>query len=272
MNDNKPQNKINKRDLTKMFWRMQIFQGSWNYERMQNLAYLFCMKPVLKKIYNNKPKEEKVKAIKRHLEFFNTMPTLAAPIMGVTAAMEEQGGNEVGQAISSVKVGLMGPLAGLGDSIIWLTWMPICMSIAASFTSQGNPLGLILGLLMFNIVNVSAKYYGISFGYEKGVNLLEETKDSGIIQRYTTMATILGLTLIGGLIPQMVSIKIPLTLAVGEVKVVVQEILDGIMPSLVPLLVTYLCYHFIKKGRPAVGILVVIILASILCKWVGILG
>lgn len=264
--------KLTNKDLRGIFWRMQWFQVSWNYERMQCLSFLYCLKPILKKLYKNSPKEEKVKAIKRHLEFFNTMPTLGAPILGISAAMEEKGGNEVGQAISSVKVGLMGPLAGLGDSIIWLTWMPICMSLGASFAAQGNPLGIILALLMFNAVNIPLKYYGIRFGYEKGISVLENAKDSGIIQRYTTMASILGLVIIGGLIPQMVAVNIPLTLTINEVKVVVQDVLNSIMPKIIPLIVTFICYRYLKKGKnPIIALLVIVVLAVIL-KIAGIIG
>lgn len=264
--------KITEKELKSVFWRMQLFQGSWNYERMQALGFLFSMKPVLKKVYKNRSKEEKAEAIKRHLEFFNTHPTLAAPILGVTSAMEEEAANEAGTAISSIKVGAMGPLAGLGDSIIWLTWMPICMSIGASFAKQGNPVGLILALVLFNVVNIPLKYWGIKLGYEKGLSFIKESKDSKVIQRFTTMATIMGLVLVGGLVPQMVNIKIPYVLQVGQVKVVFQQILDGIMPSLLAVLVTFLCFRLLKKGKNAVVILLAIIVLSILGKVLGLLG
>ena len=111
-------NKIQKSDIKKVFWRFQLYGGSWNFERMQNVGFLYSIKPVLKRLYANKSKEEMSTAMKRHMEFFNTNPTMAAPIIGVTSALEEAGGNESGDATTAVKVGLMGPLAGLGDSII----------------------------------------------------------------------------------------------------------------------------------------------------------
>lgn len=106
-------------DLTAMFWRSNIFQGSWNFERMQALGWAYTFLPVLKRLYpeNN---EARRKAIKSHLEFFNTQPFVAAPILGIAATLEEQRANgepiEDG-AIQSVKVGMMGPLAGVGDPI-----------------------------------------------------------------------------------------------------------------------------------------------------------
>lgn len=271
MDEKKGQEKLTKKDFRKVFWRMQTMQFSWNYERMQNLGYLYTIKPILKRLYLNKSKEERSMAMKRHLEFFNTNPIVSGPIIGVTAAMEEQGGNAIGKAISSVKVGLMGPLAGVGDSIFWLTWRPICMSIGAAFAAQGNPIGIILALLMFNIVSMPMKYYGIKYGYEKGASFFQEAKDSGVIQRYTTMATILGLVLIGGLIPQMVAIKIPFVATIGEVKVEIQKVLDSIVPYLLPLLFTLLCYRYLKKGKSSVILLFLIIVLSIVLKGIGVL-
>jgi len=271
MSEKQVQEKLTRKDLKKVFWRMQILQWSWNYERMQNLGFLYVIKPILKKLYANSPKEEKVKAMKRHLEFFNTNPIISGPIFGVTMAMEEQGKNGLGQAISSIKVGLMGPLAGVGDSIMWLTWRPICMSIGAAFAAQGNIIGIILALLLFNLVNISMKYYGIQFGYEKGSSFFQDAKNTGIIQRYSTMATVLGLVLIGGLIPQMVAVKIPFIAVVGEVKVEIQNVLDAIMPSLLPLGVTLLCYFYLKKGKSSVALLLIIIVLSIVLKGLGVL-
>ncbi|WP_444641251.1 PTS system mannose/fructose/sorbose family transporter subunit IID [Caproiciproducens sp. R1] len=264
--------KITKKDLNKLFWRLNLFQVSWNYERMQALAYLYTMVPVLKKVYADKPKEGRSQAIARHLEFFNTMPSFAAPVLGITAALEEKEGNSASSVISALKIALMGPLAGLGDSLIWLTWMPICMSIGASFASKGNPIGLLLALLMFNVVNVGIKYFGIHMGYNQGSKMLDNIKESNVVQRYTTMATILGLLLVGGLIPQLVAIPIPVALTIGKMSVKIQELLDGIVPSLLPMLLTLLCARLIKKRINAVFILLGIIVIAIPLVALGVLG
>jgi len=261
--------KIDKKILRSMFWRLQLFQVSWNYERMQALAYAFTMKPVLEKLY--KSKDEREVALKRHLEFFNTHATMAAPILGMTAAMEEKGGNDAGQGVSGIKVGLMGPLAGLGDSILWLTWMPIAMSIGAAFAKDGNIFGPILALVLFNLVNIPLKWYGIKIGYEKGVNFLAEAGKSGIVQRYTAMATMLGIVVIGGLIPQLVQLATPYVLKVGGTKIKFQEIFDGILPSLLPLVITIISFLLIKKGFSAIKILMGMIIFCVLGKWTGIL-
>lgn len=263
---------ITKKDLNKMYWRLNLFQASWNYERMQSLAYLHTMTPALKKIYGDKPVEERSQVITRHLEFFNTMPSFAAPILGVNVALEEKEGNSAASVISTLKIALMGPLAGLGDSLIWLTWQPICMSIGASLCAVGNPLGLVLAFIMFNILNQGIKYFGIHMGYKQGVKLLDNMKESNLIQRYTTMAAILGLLLVGGLIPQMVVVNIPLALNIGELSVSIQELLDGIVPSLLPMLLTLLCAKLIHKRVNTVLILLGIIAAAIVLSAFGIVG
>lgn len=264
--------KLTDKDIKKVFWRSNFLMGSWNYERMQSLGFLYSIKPVLKKLYGDKSKEERAMAMKRHLEFFNTMPTFAAPILGVTAALEEREGNEADRTISGIKVGLMGPLAGLGDSILFLTWLPICMSIGASFAKEGNPFGIIIALIMFNILNMGIKYYGVIGGYKEGIKFLDKAKDSGLVQRCTTMATVLGLVLVGGLIPQLVNINIPTVFNIGDLELSIQATIDGIMPKLIPLLVTLGCYKLLKKGKSSILILFGIIAISILGVAFGFLG
>jgi PTS system mannose-specific IID component len=269
LEQNQEENKIDDKILKSMFWRLQLFQASWSYERMQALAYAFTFKPVLKKLY--KTKEERAIALKRHLEFFNTHPTMAAPILGINAAMEEKNGNDVGQGVSGMKVGLMGPLAGIGDSIIWLTWMPIVMSIGAAFALNGNIFGPIFALIVFNLVNIPMKYFGIKLGYTKGISFFNNPENAGLIQRYTTMAVILGLIVVGGLIPQIVKFTTPYVLKVGKTQVKFQEILDGVMPNLLPIIATLICFFLVKKGKNPVVILLGVIVFSVLGKWVGAL-
>jgi len=263
--------KLTKKDLNAVFWRLQLLQASWNYERMQSLGYFYSFLPALKKIYKDDPPEERTKAIQRHLEFFNTMPSFTAPILGINAALEEKQKNEVGPVVSAMKVGLMGPLAGLGDAIIWLTWRPICFSIGAAFLAEGNPIGLLIALVMFNAVNQGIRYYGIHMGYQQGVKFIENASDNRLVQRYTTMATILGLMIIGGLVPQMVRINIAYVLELGELRVVFQDLLDGIIPALLPLLTTFAVYKLIKRGIGTLKILFSIIGISIILVLLGIL-
>lgn len=112
------QKKVTKRELRQVFWRSFALQGAFNYERMQNLGYAYAMIPVIKKLYEKH--DDQVKALNRHLEIFNTTPAVSTTIMGISAAMEEQNANDSNfdsNSINAVKASLMGPLAGIGDSL-----------------------------------------------------------------------------------------------------------------------------------------------------------
>lgn len=114
---------LSKKERLSVALRSTFLQGSWNYERMQNGGWAFSIIPAIKKLY--KTDEERAEALKRHLEFFNTHPYVASPVIGVTLALEEERANgaEVDDAaIQGVKVGMMGPLAGVGDPVFWLVY------------------------------------------------------------------------------------------------------------------------------------------------------
>jgi PTS system mannose-specific IID component len=188
--------KLTKGDLTSMFIRSNLSQGSWNYERMQALGYCFAMVPVIKRLYTG---DERKQAIKRHLEFYNTQPFVTAPILGVTAAMEEQKANGADiddAAINGLKIGLMGPLAGVGDPIFWGTLRPVCAALGASVALTGSLLGPILFFVLFNAVRLAVRYFGISYGYSKGTTIVADMAD-GTLQKLTEGASIFGIFALG---------------------------------------------------------------------------
>ena len=138
-NQNTKKVTLSKRDRLSVFWRSTFLQGSWNYERMQNGGFAYSLIPALKKLYTTK--EDRASALKRHMEFFNTHPYLASPILGVTLALEEERANGApvdDVTIQGVKVGMMGPLAGIGDPVFWFTVKPIIGALAASLDMSGN--------------------------------------------------------------------------------------------------------------------------------------
>ena len=154
MAENKIQ--LTKKDRLAVCWRSTFLQGSWNYERMQNGGWCYAIIPAIKKLY--KTKEERTAALKRHLEFFNTHPYLASPVMGVTLALEEERANGAAvddTAIQGVKVGMMGPLAGVGDPVFWFTIRPMLGALGASLALGGNILGPILFFVAWNIAGHS---------------------------------------------------------------------------------------------------------------------
>ena len=198
---------ISKRDRVKVWWRSTFLQGSWNYERMQNLGWAFAMFPVIKKLF--KKKEERVAALKRHMEFFNTMPYLSAPILGVTMALEEEkaNGSPVGDAaIQGVKVGMMGPLAGVGDPVFWFTIRPILGALGATLAASGNIMGPLLFFFGWNIIRMLFLWYSQELGFKAGSSITKDLS-GGLLQKVSKGASILGMFIIAALVERWVDIK-----------------------------------------------------------------
>lgn len=198
---------LTKRDRLTVAWRSTFIQGSWNYERMQNGGWAFSMIPAIKKLY--KSKEDRVAALKRHLEFFNTHPYIASPILGVTLALEEERANgaEVDDvAIQGVKVGMMGPLAGVGDPVFWFTLRPMLGALGASLAMGGNILGPILFFLAWNLIRWGFMWYTQEFDIKFGSKITDDLS-GGLLQDITKGASILGMFVLAALVQRWVSIK-----------------------------------------------------------------
>ncbi|WKX27183.1 PTS mannose transporter subunit IID [Tatumella ptyseos] len=271
--------KLTKSDIRGVFIRSNLFQGSWNFERMQALGFCFSMIPAIKRLYpeNNDARRQ---AIKRHLEFFNTHPYVAAPILGVTLAMEEQRANGApidDGAINGIKVGLMGPLAGVGDPIYWGTVRPVFAALGAGIAMSGSLLGPILFFVLFNAVRLLTRYYGIAYGYRKGIDIVKDM-GGGFLQKLTEGASILGLFVLGALVNKWTHVNIPLVVsrvpdaAGGETVTTVQNILDQLMPGLVPLLLTFGCMWLLRNKVNALWIIMGFFIIGILGYWSGLLG
>ncbi|EJY48834.1 PTS system mannose/fructose/sorbose family transporter subunit IID [Enterococcus faecium] len=198
---------LSKKDRVSVWWRSTFLQGSWNYERMQNGGWAFSMIPAIKKLY--KTKEDRAAALERHLEFFNTHPYVASPIIGVTLALEEERANGApvdDVTIQGVKVGMMGPLAGIGDPVFWFTVKPILGALAASLAMSGNILGPIIYFLGWNIIRMTFMWYTQEFGYKAGSKITEDLS-GGLLQDITKGASILGMFILGSLVNRWVSIN-----------------------------------------------------------------
>ena len=151
---------LDKKIRRSVMWRSMFLQGSWNYERMQNGGWAYSLIPALKKLYPSG--EEAKEALKRHLEFFNTHPYVAAPIIGVTLALEEERANGADiddAAIQGVKVGMMGPLAGIGDPVFWFTVRPIVGAIAASLATGGSIIAPLFFFIVWNAIRIAFLWY-----------------------------------------------------------------------------------------------------------------
>ncbi|HDL6864514.1 TPA: PTS mannose transporter subunit IID [Yersinia enterocolitica] len=271
--------KLTPADIRSVFIRSNLFQGSWNFERMQALGFCFSMVPAIRRLYPENSEERK-QAIKRHLEFFNTQPFVAAPILGVTLAMEEQKANgaEIDDAaINGIKVGLMGPLAGVGDPIFWGTVRPVLAALGAGIAMSGSLLGPLLFFVLFNLVRLLTRYYGVAYGYSKGVNIVSDM-DGGLLQKLTEGASILGLFVMGALVNKWTHVNIPVVVSkitnpAGETTVTtVQTILDQLIPGLVPLLLTFGCMWLLRRKVNALWIIMGFFAIGIFGYWIGFLA
>ena len=275
MNQNKK--RLTQGDLRSMYWRSTFLLGSFNFERMQSMGFCVTMIPAIKRLYSKK--EDQAAALKRHLEFFNTQPWIGSAIMGVTAAMEEERANGAkidDGAISGVKVGLMGPLAGVGDPIYWGTARIILAVLGATLAKEGNIMGPILFFVGINLIRVLTRWYSMNYGYQKGTEIVQDM-EGGQLQKITTGASILGLFIMGGLVAKWASLKIPYVIATyqqdgKEVVRTVQSTLDELLPNLVPLLLTFLCMYLLKKKVSAIAIIFVMFAVGIAGRYLGILG
>lgn len=263
-------NKVNKKDLNKVFWRSFALQGAFNYERMQNIGYMYSMLPIIKRVYKDKESEE-TKAIQRHLEIFNTTPAISTFIMGASAAMEQENSTNPDfdeESINAVKASLMGPLAGIGDSIFWGTLRVIAAGIGISFASKGNIVGPLIFFLLYNIPHILVRYFGLKFGFDLGVNSLEKIHKNGIMDKLMSVASIIGLTVVGAMVATMLNITTPLSWNISGADVVVQDILDQILPNLLPLIVTFLTFKYIKKYSIA-KITIFMLIVGMLLHFIG---
>jgi PTS system mannose-specific IID component len=297
---------LDKSDRFKVCWRSTFLQGSWNYERMQNGGWCYAMIPAIKKLYTSK--EDQIAALQRHLEFFNTHPYVAAPIFGVTLALEEDRANGAAvddEAIQGVKVGMMGPLAGVGDPVFWFTVRPLLGAMAASLALGGNILGPILFFVLWNAIRWGFLYYVQEFGYQAGTAITKDLS-GGLLQKITKGASILGMFVLGSLVERWVSINFApvvsvVTLSEGAYidwskitpdaqgihdalaqqasglaldptkTTTLQQNLDGLIPGLTPMLLTFLCMWLLKKKVSPIVIILALFVVGIVGHLIGLL-
>ncbi|EFX58341.1 MULTISPECIES: PTS system mannose/fructose/sorbose family transporter subunit IID [Streptococcus] len=297
---------LSKSDRKKVWWRSQFLQGSWNYERMQNLGWTYSLIPAIKKLYTTK--EDQAAALERHLEFFNTHPYVAAPIMGVTLALEEERANGVeidDAAIQGVKIGMMGPLAGIGDPVFWFTVRPILGALGASLAASGNLVGPLLFFFGWNAIRMAFLWYTQEFGYKAGSEITKDMS-GGILKDITKGASILGMFILAVLVQRWVSINFTVNLpgkqlaegayinfpegpvSGAELKGILGQALGGLsldkiqpqtlqgqlnslIPGLMGLLLTFLCMWLLKKKVSPISIILALFAVGIAARFFGIM-
>ena len=300
---------LTKQDRLKVMLRSQFLQGSWNYERMQNGGWAFSLIPALKKLYPN-PEDSKA-ALTRHLEFFNTHPYIASPILGVTLALEEDRANGApidDATIQGVKVGMMGPLAGIGDPVFWFTARPILGAIAAGLAATGSIIGPLFFFIVWNLIRIGFMWYTQELGYRQGSEITKDLS-GGILQSITKVSSIVGMFVMGILVQRWTSMKFPLVLTKvqltadqyiqtpgkddvvtgGQLQEIVAKLLDGkklspevvttlqdnlnkLIPGLAALLLTFLVMWLLKKNVKPIYIIFGLFVLGILAGLTGVMA
>lgn len=271
--------KVTEKDLKRVYKRwLFTSQLGWNYERMQGLGYTYTMMPLLRKFYK-KPEELK-EMVKVHMQFFNTHPHVAPIVLGADIAIEENKGIEGKEAVLGIKTGLMGPLAGIGDTLNGVIAKSVFGGIAGSLAlglKSGGALMLpLVGILLYTSYNFFAwwlRWVFLKLGYKEGVKLVSNL--SGKLKYITEAANVLGVTVIGAMIPLTVRIGAKYTYKIGEKVTNVQtDFIDKLMPALIPALMVGLIYWLLgkKKMSSTKAILVVIVIGVIFGGLFPILG
>ena len=293
-------------DRKKVWWRSTFLQGSWNYERMQNLGWAYAMIPAIKRLYTQK--DDQAAALERHLEFFNTHPYVASPILGVTLALEEERANGAAiddAAIQGVKIGMMGPLAGIGDPVFWFTVRPILGALGASLALSGNIMGPIIFFFGWNIIRMAFLWYTQEFGYKAGSEITKDMS-GGILQDITKGASILGMFILAVLVQRWVSMTFTVDLPAKQLSEgayivfpegtvtgtelqgilgdalsglslyptqaqTLQGQLDSLIPGLMGLLLTFLCMHLLKKKVTPITMIIGLFIVGIIARFFGIM-
>ena len=242
--------KISNKVLNKVLLRTQGCQFAHNYGRMQSLSLTYCFSPVLEELYKDRPKEERVHAMQRYLEYFNTHPLAIPFILGIQAALEESTDEDQKDTCRAIKTSLMGPFAGLGDSMLNLTWYPIAGSIGASMCiNDGSLVGPLVMFLLINLLYWPLKYFGLHLGYTKGLEVVQ-SGGMALFDRLGNMANVLGVVVVGCLIPQTVKLSTALQFAFSEGEpLIIQDQMNKVMPCILPVVLTFVCYKLLKKGQ-----------------------
>lgn len=267
--ENTEKYQVTDKDLKKTAARYNFMACNiFNYENQMGAAVAWAMAPVLRKIY--KKDEDYKAALNNHFNYYNSTTVMSSMILGATLALEEKDGIEAKDTVQSLKTSLMGPFAGVGDTIVWVLWPTIMGSIAGYMAQQGNPLGAIIWFIC-NVIFWFVKSKFFKVGYTSGTKLI--TNLGSKLTAFTEAASIMGLSVVGALVASSISITTGLNFQVGEVALNLQtDVIDKIMPSLLPVLLTALVYKLLgNKKWTATKLILLIIVISLVCSFFGIL-
>lgn len=236
-----PAQKVSKSILNKMVWRSLFLQGSFNFERMQAAGWLYGMLPGLEAVHTDK--EDLAASMEHNLEFFNTHPFLVTFVMGIVLSLEQQKADIA--TIRAVRVAAMGPLGGIGDAIFWFTLVPITAGITANMALNKNIVAPFIFLAIFNLVQFVVRFWLMYWSYDLGTSAIGALTANA--KEFTRAASMLGIFVVGALTSNYGATSLKIVVTEGEKVIKFQEILDGVLPGLIPLVFTLGLYYLIKK-------------------------
>lgn len=267
-------------DLNRAWWIWTFFNlSAFSMERMQAPAFVYMMAPIIRRLYGGNPEEMK-SALKRHMVFFNTEPQTGVIAHGVTIALEQQrasGAPINDEMINGIKAGIMGPMAGIGDSMIPGTLIPILLAVGISLSQgTGSPIGPIFYIIAYPLIILFISHYLFMFGYRYGMSSMKELAQAGF-KRITSSFAVLGLIVAGAIGASIITLTTPLTYTSGSgkslVQVSIQSTLDGIFPHLLPLLlVIFLWWGMRRRGWAINRALLVTLLIILIGYLPGLIG
>lgn len=274
MSENTLKKKLSKSTLNKTWFNWICFgQICYNYERMMGLGFAHSISYILEELYPN-DKEALSEGLLRHMNFYNTENTWGSIIPGIVASLEEEkanGGNVSSDGITGIKTALMGPMAGIGDSITQALVKVILLAIAVDFALKGNPIGVIIFVTVFSLYALLVSKFMFNTGYKLGQNSVVNLLQGERVKSFTKSLGAVGMMVLGALVANNLNIVTPLSFRVGEVVTEIQPMLDSIMPKLLNVVSFFLVYLLLKRGKKTNTIIMMIFIASIVLSLLGIL-
>lgn len=265
--------KLTKRDLMRVFLLWETTSESClSYERLMSLGFCHAMVPVINRLYDTK--EERAEALKRHLVFFNTENNWGAFIPGMICSMEEDHANGravSGEAINAIKIGLMGPLAGIGDTITQGLVKTIALAVGVDLATGGKLAGPIVYALIYGIYLIVLGFTTFTQGYNLGQKVLTKITDKSVMKKLTNSLSILGLVIAGAMTVNNVKITNPLKIVAGSSKIVVQDLLNSILPGMLSVLAVVICFVLLRKNVSVFKIMIGLFVVAMLCSFIGVL-
>ncbi|MDR0920979.1 MAG: PTS system mannose/fructose/sorbose family transporter subunit IID [Lactobacillales bacterium] len=240
----------------------------WNYEKMQGLGYYFAMYPFIMEKYTTL--EERKEAAKTHLQFYNCNNTATSAVLGSALALEESDGIGSLESVAALKAGLMGPLSGIGDSLFHVLPSTILGSIISYMALDGNPIGLLFWWC-WGAARALIMYYLFNLSNAKGAKIVSNIGNN--LKMITDISSVLGITVIGGMIPSIINFKFVGKLKFGEVSLGLQDFANQLLPGLLPLALVGLTYWLLgRKNMNSIRVILFVFILGILLSLTGLFG